>query len=234
MKKHLILAVAALIPIGCSEQESTGVATDREQEVSSRDSRLEAKEPGSFRFERDSFYPVELSSESFFDFAALIKSNGDSVDISVKREKSYRVRVILNPGHPEEHKKVIHDQTITADSETLRIGLFCSLAYTVVDNVIKVDPKKELLTLEVSGKNFIKEVPEWSYRPSSFLSRTVYPSEDEEAFFVLYHINNMGPNSFDMAVDSAYRTYETVVATIQDVTNMANKPEMATPSKPSD
>lgn len=211
---HVISVVVASILSACSDHTPPDVAVDREKEAAAKAFRREIQELPSTIVERVLWTPAALSEQAFYDFIDLTNSTGDTVPIWVQEGETYRVKIILWPG---ENQKIIHDQTVTAKSDRLTVGLFCSLAYAVTETAIEVDPKKEWLILEIDGETFAEEVPAWGYRPEEFISKTIFARKEEKPFLVLFHYNNMGPNSFEMAAESAYHAAETVIATIQEV-----------------
>lgn len=156
---------------------------------------------------------------------------GERILIEVEEGKKYRVKVIVNRG---EKSDLVHDHIVRASSTNLTIGIYCSIAYKIDGNTINVDENREWLTLELEGNSLIEELPKWSYRPEMIYSKTIFPRLEEKPFVVMFAGNNMWADNFEDAAERASRVNETIIASISEEPEESNKPEMATPRKPSD
>jgi len=204
-----ILILTAFL-IGCTDNPSTSQSSD--------------DEPYEIASDEITFFELGYQDGATYDFMELINSTGHSVMFRVESGKNYQIKVILNPN--SSYEQIVHDQVVTSQFDRLSIGVYCSLAYNISDDEIRVDRNKEQVVLDVANQRFTKSVQKWAYKPEAVTSKAIPITESETPFLVMYHPNNMGADGFEMAVKHAMRNgHGEIVATIRRIES--NKGEQA-------
>jgi len=163
-----------------------------------------------------SILDIGFQDGASYDLMDVINSVGQSETFDVESGGTYQIKVFLAPRSKQE--QIVHDQTITAQSDRLTVGVYCSLAYNISENVITIDRDQEQVVLEIASRSFKKNVDKWSHRPIAVTSKAIPVTETEAPFVVMYHPNNMGADGFEMAVKHAMRAgREEIIATIRRI-----------------
>lgn len=195
----LTAAASALIVVGCNERDQ-----NQEQTLPAKSN------PGEAILQ---IGPDKLPALSLMEFSESLDSVGTTTTIATPISSEYVVKVYLNDGASE--TEVVRE-TGRAQSESLEIGLFCIKDYEISKGQIRIHESGERIALDLPGSARTEKVPPWTYRPILFHTKTVTASTDELAVIVMYHPNEMTPDTFDDAENFARKRHvESLVATIQ-------------------
>ena len=164
-----------------------------------------ASPPGPLKPESSdvSYFEIGYQDGAAYDLMGVLNSVGTSVTFAVETGATYEIKVLVDPWRSDQ--VTVHNRTVKADSSELVVGVYCSLAYSVSDSAISIDRKQEQIVLEVGNETYAENVEEWAggYRPGAVTSQAIDITEDESPFLVMFHPNNMGADSFEMAVKHA-------------------------------
>ena len=159
------------------------------------------------------------------DLMVSLNSVGTSVTFTVEKGALYEIKVLVDPWREDE--VIVHQQRVVAKSPSLKVGVFCSLAYSIAEDVISIHPEREQIVLEVGDETFPKDVgPSWpgGYRPDAVTAKAIPITTGEEPFLVMFHPNNMGADDFETAVKHAAgeSSYGEIAGTIRKVNQAGN------------
>lgn len=195
--RHTIPLVMAAVLLGCD---------DRAQVVSVP---TKTKVSEAIEFADAALLPESVAD----DLAGLLESTGDSTTVSIPKGARYVIRIYRNGGSEEEE---LLSQKGRSESEDVEIGLYCLRDHRFEDDRVLIEELTEQVVLELPNAATSAQVPAWEYRPMIFHCRKgVIVSTEEQAVVVMYHPNQMAPETFEDAVKFAReRKVESLVATI--------------------
>ena len=148
-------------------------------------------------------------------FESKVRFTGGNVELPVSAGLPYRVCVYeteanleFNGSNDKQFAPLIHCRTVIASSDRLSIKVSCSLAYELTNDALSVEPNKKWVTLDVGRERFVAEVERWGYQPFESVSKGYKLGPIEMPCLVIYHPNNMGPETFEQACEYARRVDE--------------------------
>ncbi|MGK0190186.1 MAG: hypothetical protein ACI9R3_006006 [Verrucomicrobiales bacterium] len=202
-----------------TRQPDTAVDSKSEANEISQSDERDAPRP-----EKETFFNFSMPNSAQLDFAKAAHSIGDRVILHVREGQRYRVRVVYWPGEDEQ---IVNDRVVEVSSDVVNVGLWHSFSYSISGDAVVVNKDECLLILEVDGESFTREAPELGYRPHAIFTKEVDVSQEEQPFLIMYHGNNMGPATFDMAAEFAPSAADAVVATIQELRDRDSEQDAA-------